>query len=758
MRHSRLPSRLLAMAILTAISGSTASSQVLKKVPPLALDLGGGAELTATRGPTIAVTVLKAADGSGKTRLRIDPLTPGCNVTAERTTGGTRYKFACSFDIQALGKFDLEAELDLLDLQADGSYNLLARVTKVPPALAVSSLGIEVEMPDFRGTQTLFVPVFSGAEFVEPATTIPADRPLDTGVSHSVQVTAYYTSSGTGFMMMTRDPEGTKPKHYLASSGKDRFGRDAVRFGFDFYMPNTHVGGRPAATPVLTSVVPCSFDPATTTGWFVVAKRYRKWLEDNASKPGMILEQGLLEGREDVPKWAKEIDLFNHERFGWFPQDSKVKDPLFTLRKYKTVIGAENVLTGIWFWNDRCNDLGRQGSWLPLPETSSQFRTLLAEGFRFAGYTFPWMDVKNPVFRLLGFDQHALQKRNGDPETMFVLGKELQTLWMLDPASRHTQDWYEVLGNYHARFSGLSALYTDFPATVGFEDFRRPSGDLGITEASYKGYIQLMRRAQKGGRDAGRDMAGYHESAYEWLIRCTPTGEGATGVIGRAYQKDTNTRGVPFFQAVYSGYTQFWPADELLGPAMVTLVPDAYGDADQSNMSRLLCEGFTWGNILNTSDYALADGKIFWEAPRGEKLRRSFEHHRDVLKELVALRRMARPWMVYGEMLNSPVARGDEIDMTIRIPFGLSISTETFRKLVVPASAWRAKDGTIRLVAANGGRTKAGVTVNLSRIGLGSAWKLVDVRTKEEFAPDARGDILLNVDGGRGRMLEPVQR
>ena len=34
----------------------------------------------------------------------------------------------------------------------------------------------------------------------------------------------------------------------------------------------------------------------------------------------------------------------------------------------------------------------------------------------------------------------------------------------------------------------------------------------------------------------------------------------------------------PFFQAVFSGYTLFWVADERFGPQMMTLVPRTYGD------------------------------------------------------------------------------------------------------------------------------------------------------------------------------------
>lgn len=758
--HSRPSANHVLAAVLGAFCCSAPSAQIPFRSPasPLTIELPPGAAGSLARGPALAARILRAADGSNAARFLIGLHTPGCEHKVVPIPGGHRWQFRCGLQHPGLGTFRLDAELDVTGPAADGSWDLRARITSMPAGLAVSSLGIDFEMLDGAGTETLMIPAFSGAEFVEPATTIPLTSPIDTSVAHSLQASAYYGDDGTGVLVLARDPTAMKPKHFLAASGKNQAGQRTVSFAFEYYMPNPHVGGRPAATPVATAVVPYSYDPTLSPGWYEAAKIYRSWLEANARGKGEILERGRLESRKDVPRWIKEVDLFNAERYGWFPHKATVKNPLFALRRYKTELGARQVFVGLWFWNDVCSPLGRQCSYLPLPATKNQVQAMLADDIRFAGYTFPWIDVANPLFRALHFDRHAVEDRSGNPKTtdLFFKGKK-QLHWILDVASPLVADWWEILAGFHASWSGLSGFYFDFPATVESADFRRPSGDLGITESAYRGFKEMMRRAQEGAASVGREFASYHEAAYEWLIPVTPTGEGATGVIGRAYPGETRTRGIPFFQTVYSGYTMFWPADELLGTAHMLLVGDAYGDPRRSNISRLLAEGFTWGHILNSSDFALADGKLFWEVAVAEPLKSFFQHHKKTLRNLIALRHLARRWIVYGEMLNSPVAGGDETDVTIKIPFRGQLSQETFRKLAVPATAWRAQDGSIRIVAANGGRATAAVSLNLRRIGLPASWKLVDVRTNETFGPDRRGHIRLTVAGGTGRLLAPAR-
>lgn len=718
-----------------------------------------GAGLSISRGPTISAELVRAADGANATRVLIDAVTPGCDTRFRRIAGGVRGEFRCRFDAARVGKFELAAELDLLDGGNDGSWDLLARIKRVPRDLAVSSLGFEFEMADVVGMQRLLIPTFSGGEFDEPAQTIPPDKPLDTKVANSIQATAYYGDDGTGLLMFARDPSGTRPKHLLYRSGNNRLGQPSVRLALEYYMPNTHVGNRAAATPVATAAIPYSFDPRVTSGWYVAAKIYRRWIEAAGRGAGGILGRGRLENRADVPQWMRELDLFISEPFGWYPEKATVPDPLLHLRRLRSDLGARYVHVGLWFWSNEQLVYGRSGSWLPLPRTVAQIRALLADGIRFSGYTIPCaFDVTNPLLFDLGLFLHLVEDRNGQPGTILSRrnGQPVVSVKM-DLAAAKLADWYKTLGHYHASESGLAGFYSDFPVAVQFEDYRRSSGDRGITESNYRGFLEILRKSQEGAREAGRDFVQYHEAAFEWLIPVATAGQGATGVLGRAYPKDTRTRGVPFFQAVYSGYTLFWPADEKYGPLTLALDNDTYGEMRQSNMSRLLAEGFTWGAILNSSEPELRHGKLFYELDAKEPRKSVFAHHKRTLQNLIALRKLARPWLVYGEMLQSPAVGGDEVDMTIKVLIGSQVSTERFRKLAVPTTAWRASDGTIVIVAANGGRSEAAVMLDLARLELQGKWGLWDVLTHDLLLPDERGTIRLAVGGGLGRLLAPVR-
>ena len=307
--------------------------------------------------------------------------------------------------------------------------------------------------------------------------------------------------------------------------------------------------------------------------------------------------------------------------------------------------------------------------------------------------------------------------------------------------------------------SGFSGFFVDAPAMVGVPDFRRPAGKaLGTTEAAFQGFGNILRRTQEGARLFQRDFVHLHEAAFEWLIP-NAAAQGATGVLGRAFPNEARTRGIPFFQTVYSGYTMFWPADEGLGTQTLAFLPEAYGPMQDSNMSRLLAEGFTWGTILNSSELNLAEGKLFYELDIAEPAKSMFQHHKTVLKNLIALRARARPWLVYGEMLNNPVVAGDMVDVHVQLLFGSKLSNETFKKIAVPTTAWRAADRSIRLVAANGSRTKKRVTVDLKRIGLSGDYELVDIKSRSSFGPSGKnGTITFEVPGGQGRLLVPVAK
>lgn len=709
------------------------------------------------RGPTIVATVARASDGAHARRLRIDTSTTGCTHQTTAIVGGIRQSFRCNFQDANLGQITIEAELDLLGQLRDGSFDLLPRIKSLPTKLSVHSLGVELQMRDVAGTQRLLLPLFSGAEFIEPATTIPQASPIHTGVGHSVQATAYYADDGTGMLIWSRDPAATKPKHFRFAA--EQIGSDkTTAIALEYYLPNSHLGGRPVEAPVRTAWLQYRFDPKLTTGWFVAGKLYRAWLETNARGPGRILERGPLATRPDVPKWMRELDLFVWDLYGWFPNQATVQDPLLHLKRLKTSVGADNVLVGLWFWNDQRTPVGSIGTWLPLPQTANQIKALRKDGIRFTGYVFPAaFDIGNPFLIALGLWREGMQDRAGQ----FVIdpGPPPTQLLRMDPASNAMADWYGLLALFHARESGLSGFYSDFPACVEWEDFSRPSGSaLGITESSYEGYSRILRRSQQAANQAGHDFVQYHEAAFEWLIKDATAGQGAVGVLGRAYAENQLTRGVPFFHAIYSGYTLFWPADERFGPQILTLVPDTYGDPRESNMSRVLAEGFTWGALINTSEVELKDGRLFFESTWPEPFKTSFVHHRKTVQNLIAARRLAREWLVYGEMLNSPVVGGDQVTMRLRIPFGTTPRWTTFRKAAVPTTAWQARDGSLRVIAANGGRMRSSVVIDLDRLGLAGRRALVDVRTKERFAQDANGDITVPVDGGSARVLEPIAR
>lgn len=721
-----------------------------------------GAAYAISRGPTVAIRLVRAADGAAETSFLVDARTQGVQQTVQRIPGGERHTFQATFNGTPHGTVELEAELDVVGPVPAGTYDLHARVTKVPEQLAVTSLGVEFEFRDWPGDQFLLTPTWSGGEFLEPATTIPPASPIDTGVAHSMQVTAYYGADGSGLMMFARDRSATKPKHFTFRSGRNAAQENATRVSLEFYLPNTHLGGREAGTPVAIEVRPYSFDPARTSGWFTAAKTYRAWLEANALGPGGILEQGPLETRQDVPSWMRELDLFVSEQYGWFPDESKVPQPLLNLRRLKAQLDVTDMLVGLWFWEDKRSPTGRAGSWIPLRETITQVEALLTDGIRVTGYTFPGaFDVKNPFFDAIGGILHVLNDRTGRPKSLpggiDVFGQPIEHMQM-DVASPLLLDWYLILGAFHADFSSMSGFYCDLPVTVYFPDFRRPfGGELGTTELSYLGYCEIQRRMQLGAKIVGREFVTYHEAAFEWLIRCAPAGQGAIGVLGRAYPGHDRTRGVPFFQAVYSGYTLFWPADEGFGTQTLLFVPGAYGDMSKSNMSRILAEGVSWGAIPNSSEIGLAEGKLFFELDVEEPVRSAFQHHKTTLRNLIALRRRARPWLTYGEMLNSPVVRGEMVDVTVKRLLNNQFTDETFRKLAIPTTAWRARDGSIRLVAVNGGRDAATVTVNLERIGIHGQWNLVDAATQEVFRPDANRDIEIRVEPASGRLLEPVR-
>lgn len=725
------------------------------------IHLPSGQAFEILHGPSIAFRVLRAVDGSGESRFVLHAKMPGVVPRMSVLRGGLRLSLKATLSSPELGSIPIEAELDAIKDQGL-SWNLVARITKVPAALAVSTLGIEFDVLDVAGDQALLVPVFSGGEFVEPADSIPVGRPVDTGFAHSVQATAYYGADGTGLLMFALDPKGTKPKRFFYESGRlTNPERKTISFALEYYLPSTNVGGAAAQTPVPTGIAPYSYRPELMDGWFAAAKTYRAWIERHGRGPGGILEKGRLEDRTDTPKWMKEVDLLISEQFGWFPELSLLPLPLLELLRLKAFLQADNVIVGLFFWGDRSPAAmfrGTTGSWYPPPATVFQMQALLGAGVRTTGYTFPGaFDLRNPFLLSQGLTTEFVEDRALTPQTI----PAAEPLVQMDVASAKLADWYEELGTFHASQSFMSGFYSDLPVAAGRADFGRPPGqEQGVSESGYLGYRRILERTIRGANKVGREFVQYHEVSFEWLIPVANFGQGAVGVIGRAFKDEDRTRGVPFFQAVYSGYTNFWPAEEGLGLQTLLFVPDAYGDLTKHNITRLLAEGFTWGGILNHSEAFLPFGRIIIDPPPiplPPDIIAAFFHHANTLKTLIQLRREARPWVAFGEMLNDPVVGGDTVDIVVKRPFDNQFFDQTFTKPAVPTRAFRAKDGSIRLLAANGGTTPATVVLNLRRIGIWFARGLEDVKSGETFLADRKtDDIPVVVAGGTGRQLKPL--
>lgn len=77
------------------------------------------------------------------------------------------------------------------------------------------------------------------------------------------------------------------------------------------------------------------------------------------------------------------------EQYSWYPENTKVPNPLLNLKRLKPALGVQNMLVGRWFREDKKSDFGRAGSWIPLRETITQVGALLVDGIRVSGYTFP---------------------------------------------------------------------------------------------------------------------------------------------------------------------------------------------------------------------------------------------------------------------------------------------------------------------------------------------------------------------------------
>ena len=749
-RQSRIPVTLVAAAM---IATSLAAQRI-------ALPSRGSA-YALSRGPTLSFSVLRAADGTNVERLRLDDKTPETKVTRIQHKTHVAYVMRGKLATEHHGTIEVDAELEVYPIR-NGSRpasEVNARITRLPEALGVHSLGIELEFEDAPGRQSLLVPVFSGGEFQDPHSIIPIDEALDTGNASSVQATAYYGADGSGLAIYCLDERGVEPKRfrYEVRSGSPK------KLGIlcEYFLPNSDVGGEVREMPRRIRVDSFGFDPRLHEGWFVAAKRYRAWLESAARGRDGLLEKGRLVSRTDVPRWMRELDLLVTEQFQWYPELTKVSQPLRSLERLKHDLGARDVLLALWSWENRKSEWGRAGTYFPLPSTVEQIRALEKAGIRTLAYTNPTaFDARNPVLGLFPLASAVLHDRDGRLVTEVTgvdyLNQPLVTLFM-DPASTILHQWYFILGWYHSLASGLSGFYADAPVTAAFSDFRRQGGqERGTSELGLLGFRSILRSMQQGAQLAGSDFVTFHEASFEWLVPAASAGQGAVGLVSRPYRDEPRAHGVPFFQTIYSGYTLFWPADEGLGSQTLVFVPNAYGPLEQNNMSRLLAEGFTLGHLINVSELALPEGKLSYEIENPKDLAKNFAHHKRLVKALIELRRVARRWLVYGELLASPVVGGDRIKMVVKRPFGTSFVDQSFDKLAVPTTAWRASDGSIRIVCANGTATAAKVRLDLRRLGLSEVEELVDVVSNESFEAESERYVTVDVPPARGRLLRVV--
>lgn len=741
--------RTLACLSVGAVLTASASSQIIPR-------FSYGDAWRTLRGPSLSFQVLKAEDGANETRFVLDHRTNNARCRYVRTRHGYRHLLSATYNDASLGEFKVTAEVDVRPQRGwPISWDVQAKAKISRSDLACSRLGLEVTHADRRGKQSWLVPVFSGGEFEEPFDSIPKDSPVDTGIGNSMQVTAYYSEDGSGLMMYALDPRGTTPKRFVYTSGDTGGSRPVgtVRANMDYDLPNANVGGGDAAFLAPIRICLYAYSPRKMTGWYPAAKYYRYWLECHARRGDGILSKGRLETRTDVPKWMKEMDLLISEQFGWFPDLAVVPNPLFNMARIKADLGAENVMIGFFFWWDRLSPLGLAGSYYPLPATVSQVKVLNSFNIRSLGYTNPGVfDFRNPFYTQKGISTELVQTRSGAP---LAVGPEFS----VDLTSKIIHDHWRELGAFHSSVNGMSGFFCDAPAQSGIGDWNRPTGqDEGTTESNYLGYKTIVRNNQLGARDKGKDFVCSHEAAFEWLIPEASFGQGPVGVIGRAYRDEDRTRGVPFFQTVYSGYTSFWPAEEGLGWQTIIFTPEPYGDLTKVAISRLLAEGVTWGGLPNHSEIFINQGLIYSELPVPPELRAAFLHHGKTQRNLIAMRRAARPWLVYGELINNPVVDGDMTDVIVKRPFDGVFFDQTFKKFAVPTQAWRAKDRSVRIISANGGLTASKVRIDLNRIGYWGYNAVKDTQTSEVFSADPRTRLItVTVEAATGRILQPLR-
>jgi hypothetical protein len=683
---------------------------------------GEGAAYRIARGLSV-VAYIREVGGVGPAIRHVFDA-DSCDARGEHLPGVVRVSFECSIVSPHIAPDDpsyeatiyrVSARLDLT-VADPGTLDVEPSIQVLPPNLGVEEVGVQVVFADdIRGSH-LLIPAFTGYVMDDPVRELPSFR---TRLNHgeSVQATAFYHDDGSGVLAFAVDPRGTQPKqfefysHGERSEGKKEYGTEMAIL---WTASNSHVGGGPVVSPFTIRFVPFAGD------WYDSAQIYRKWIQRDGQDG--ILRRGKLIDRTDVPDWLIETDVLFFDNGGWYTGDHSSSEQMRQYANLASELGADQSLLGLWEWMDPDDPDAGLGGYRPRPGLSDDLFYLEAQGVRSLGYTrFLSFSSKHSAFPEL--QDYLCQDRYGE-----LTGNPLEV-----DADLSSPFWVEYYSRWAAEargYTGLSAIFHDNVA-ANQADFVRPhGGDLGHTASAYEGMGEI---AWELGESVPSGFASFHEVAMERLIP-TMDIEGATNYWHRIVPGRKSSHAVPFFTTVYADYTLRWPADDGFGPLNIA---SAYL-FNPVTMTRVLARGFTYGNLLNTSEFPgpiplrqwtvqyLVDNNV------NEAFARHFisqvRHYYDFLRASIAIRERGRDFLVFGRLLRDPWIAGDRLPVTVAVtyPGNLVGKQETFDEPAIYTTAWQAPDGRQAVVAANPGMEPALATVDLARAGFSDVRELVD--------------------------------
>lgn len=709
----------------------------------------GGAAWKLAGLPLVRLTVVDPNSGLNGHTFMLEA-GPACALTHTSSGGTVTSRYDCNVSGGPWSALHVVADV----MYRDGPWGTDANVSLVslPVLAAVAGLGLEIRLLDTAEREHVVYTSYSGGyQIDEPATAAGGPTPMR--MDQSVQAIPYWADDGSALLVWAADPSGEEPKDIV---GRPLPGSPAtLALGWDAIAPDSHVGGRPFAVPF-----PIRF---TRHGgdWYDAAKLYRAWLETEATDQGEILELGRIEQRADVSRFVKELDLIGVNNTMWYQGTPAHQQNLRSLARLPDPLGADDVMYMFWGTSDPADPYGRPGTWLPYKTLPSDTAVLLGTGVRSMLYTMPqvWSD-QNPALAETGAWQHLSEDRTGQPLRFpwdppdVVYGDTASTFWTT---------FFEQLAAGHAStFSGVHGFYTDNPYAIT-DDFVRPSGSpLGFTKSAYTGLCEINRAIRRGGTAGGGEFMTIHESGTERLIRCTDM-EAASGLLTRIYAPFYTADlprafFVPFFQAVFGGYTMLASGDVRFGTS--TLAYGLWGNTlveSFENMARAQAASFALGSMATWSELYLSSGILTPEWTSKELLGGDpavivapFVSH---VAALIRARDRARPWLAHGEMLRDPAVGGDRVTMRLLSPYPPH-SPEPYDMPKVATGAFRAADTTVRIVAANGGRDAAVVVLDLAKVGLATATLLTDPIASVSFS-GSKGTFSITVPASAAWVLEP---